>query len=79
MQKALGKLTLPDQFHLTLAEQGFEELPVRIHHAHAISQLPPIHKDPFDRLLIAQATTDGLTLISRGDVISRYGLETLLA
>jgi len=56
----------------TLLESGYEELPVVGHHAVAVASLPPIHKDPFDRLLIAQATVEGITLLTADSTIARY-------
>lgn len=55
-----------------LLESGYVELPITGIHAAATSTLPPIHKDPFDRLLLAQAMTEGLTLVTADKVLSRY-------
>ena len=55
-----------------LLENGYSELPVTGAHAVAVDLLPPIHKDPFDRLLIAQARVEGFTLLTADDVVSRY-------
>jgi PIN domain nuclease of toxin-antitoxin system len=51
---------------------GFEELPVFGEHAEAVTGLPPIHKDPFDRLLIAQAMVEGITLLTSDVVVAKY-------
>lgn len=51
---------------------GYAELPVHGSHAVAVDSLPPIHKDPFDRLLIAQAIVEGITLLTRDGTISKY-------
>jgi PIN domain nuclease of toxin-antitoxin system len=51
---------------------GFEELPVLGEHAETVSQLPPIHKDPFDRILIAQAMVEGITLLTSDKVVAQY-------
>jgi PIN domain nuclease of toxin-antitoxin system len=56
---------------------GFEELPVLARHAAAVSALPLHHRDPFDRLLIAQARTEGLALVTIDPAIRRYDVETL--
>jgi PIN domain nuclease of toxin-antitoxin system len=56
----------------TLLESGYEELPVKGNHAVAVSDLPMIHKDPFDRLLIAQAAVEGITLLTVDATIARY-------
>ena len=58
---------------------GFRELPVTHAHAMAAGRLPALHHDPFDRMLIAQATTDGLTLVTRDADIHRYDVDVLVA
>jgi PIN domain nuclease of toxin-antitoxin system len=55
-----------------LLEAGFEEFDIRGEHAIAVASLPPIHKDPFDRLLIAQAMVEGITLLTCDALIARY-------
>ena len=55
-----------------LLDNGYSELAVTAHHALATVTLPPIHKDPFDRLLIAQATVEGITLLTADATILRY-------
>ena len=55
-----------------LMDNGYVELPVRSEHAVAIDNLPSIHKDPFDRLLIAQATVEGVVLLTVDPVLARY-------
>ena len=55
-----------------LLENGYVELPVTGAHAAAVDLLPPIHKDPFDRILIAQAQLEGLTLLTADEVVARY-------
>ena len=55
-----------------LLEQGYTELPVIGAHAVAVDLLPPIHKDPFDRILVAQAQVEGITLLTADDVVARY-------
>ena len=54
-------------------EHGVLELPFRARHGVAVAELPDIHGDPFDRMLIAQARADGLTLITHDDTIAKYG------
>lgn len=75
----LGKLTLA----LPLAElvtaqvrrNGLELLPIRLEHILGLSALAPHHKDPFDRLLIVQAQTETMTLLSRDTVFGSYGVD----
>ena len=55
-----------------LLENGYAELPVMGAHAVAVDLLPPLHKDPFDRLLIAQARVEGLTLLTADRMVARY-------
>lgn len=55
-----------------LVDNGYVELDVTARHALATVSLPPIHKDPFDRLLIAQATVEGITLLTADATILRY-------
>ncbi|MBI5164923.1 MAG: type II toxin-antitoxin system VapC family toxin [Magnetospirillum sp.] len=55
-----------------LLDNGFEELPIRGEHAVAIEGLPPLHKDPFDRLLVAQAQVEGITLLTADPLVARY-------
>jgi len=56
----------------TLLESGYHELTVLGAHAIAVAALPHIHKDPFDRLLIAQAMVEGITLLTADSTIARY-------
>jgi PIN domain nuclease of toxin-antitoxin system len=56
----------------TLLNSGYEELPILGKHAVAVDGLPFIHKDPFDRLMIAQATIEGITLLTVDATIARY-------
>lgn len=56
----------------SLLDNGYEEVPVAGRHAVAVGLLPPLHKDPFDRMLIAQATVEGVTLMTADDLVRRY-------
>jgi PIN domain nuclease of toxin-antitoxin system len=53
-------------------ENGYEELPLLGHHVSVVDSLAPIHKDPFDRILIAQAMAEGITLLTSDATIARY-------
>lgn len=55
-----------------LLDNGYTELPVFSDHVVAIESLPPIHKDPFDRLLVAQATVEGITLLTADSLVAQY-------
>ncbi|SPA33743.1 putative toxin of a toxin/antitoxin system [Cupriavidus taiwanensis] len=59
-------------FRRGLLDNGYSELPIRSDHAVAFDCLPPIHKDPFDRLLVAQATVEGLTLLTSDPLVGQY-------
>ena len=55
-----------------LHDNGYKELPVTSEHAVAIDTLPPLHKDPFDRILVAQATIEGIPLLTADPVVAQY-------
>lgn len=79
IKKSLGRLTTTRSVVDAVTESGFEELPVRLIHARAIEELPLHHRDPFDRMLVAQAREEGLTLVSRDTLLSRYDVRLLRA
>ena len=62
----------PSLLRQALLEAGWRELPVQAHHVLAVGQLPPLHRDPFDRLLLAQAQADGLLLITADQQLAQY-------
>jgi len=55
-----------------LLDNGYSELPILSGHVVAIDSLPPIHKDPFDRLLVAQAVVEGITLLTADSMVVQY-------
>jgi PIN domain nuclease of toxin-antitoxin system len=55
-----------------LLDNGYAELPILSDHVVAIDSLPPVHKDPFDRLLVAQTTVEGITLLTADSVVAKY-------
>jgi len=69
----LGKLRLPPEFKEQLAAQSFESLPVTASHASQVSLLPSHHRDPFDRILVAQALVERLTLLTADEHVAAYG------
>jgi PIN domain nuclease of toxin-antitoxin system len=77
----IGKLDLGARFKTLFPAQlevnGFIELPVNIEHLYALERLPLHHRDPFDRLIIAQAQVEGLSLVSRDPHFDAYGLPLL--
>ena len=62
----------PSLLRQALLEAGWRELPVQAHHVLAVGQLPPLHRDSFDRLLLAQAQADGLLLITADQQLAQY-------
>ena len=78
IKKAIGKLNAPDDLAGMLAENQFLELPLRLAHAEQLARLPDIHQDPFDRMLVAQAMQENLTLVTHDPQLTRYPVETFL-
>lgn len=78
----LGRLTLPDEPRRYVPDRmrviGAEPLAVEHTHALAVAELPPLHRDPFDRLLVAQARDLHLRIVTVDEQIARYEVETLL-
>lgn len=79
IKQAIGKLGLPSDFHQVLDAQQFVDLPVTVAHAHALAELPPIHNDPFDRMLVAQAVHERMFVATRDPEIARYGVDVVAA
>lgn len=79
IKQALGKLILPADFRNVLEQQPFHSLAVTAEHAHAMEGLPFHHRDPFDRILIAQARSEGFTLVTGDPVFARYKTPRILA
>ncbi|MBN1426221.1 type II toxin-antitoxin system VapC family toxin [Candidatus Fermentibacteria bacterium] len=79
IKKALGKLDLPDEFEAVVSQEPFLHLEVSAAHAFMVGRLPPHHRDPFDRMLIAQALVEGLTLVTADPFIRKYEVPVLHA
>ena len=77
IKEALGKLRIAPDFYGVIQQQGFELLAVSADHAYAVGDLPMIHRDPFDRMLIAQARMEGLAVVTRDAVFRRYDVPVL--
>lgn len=75
----LGRLRPTRTVEQATAESGFLELPISFRHAQNGAELPMHHRDPFDRLLIAQAVIEELTLVTRDPVFGRYRVKTIQA
>jgi len=75
IKRGLGKKGFqfdPRVLRRAMLDDGYEELPVLGQHAVEVDMLPPIHKDPFDRILIAQAMVEGITFLTADAVIAQY-------
>jgi PIN domain nuclease of toxin-antitoxin system len=77
VKREVGKLDAPGAISAWIAEGGFAELAIEVDHAIASAELPKHHRDPFDRLLIAQARLEQLTLVTNDAEIAKYDVETL--
>ena len=76
IKKSLGRDDFrvePRVLRRALLDNGYVELPVTSEHAVNVDGLPPLHKDPFDRLLITQALVEGITLLTADAQLARYG------
>ena len=78
IKQALGKLRAPESVLDLLQEEGFDELAITARHAEAAASLPPLHPDPFDRMLVAQARLDRLTLVTHDEAIQAYEVDVLM-
>ena len=74
VKRSVGKLTIEDGWSRALTRLGFDALPVTSIHAEAVEHLPRHHRDPFDRLLVAQARTEDLELVSADARLAAYGV-----
>ena len=79
MKTALGRLRPTRTVEEAASDSGFVELPVTFRHAEWVTGLPPHHRDPFDRMLVAQAAVEELTLVTRDPVFARYGVGLIEA
>lgn len=77
LKRALGKLEAPRDLVQWLRRTAFQSLAIEIEHAVAAAELPRHHTDPFDRMLIAQAQLQGLTLVTRDSRIAEYSVALL--
>jgi PIN domain nuclease of toxin-antitoxin system len=77
IKRALGKLKVPDDLEKTLESNSFQQLPISLQHGLVAGALPRHHDDPFDRMLIAQAKTNQLTMITHDVRMEQYGVSIL--
>jgi len=79
IKQAIGKLVEPAGLPELIRDCGFQELPIRHEHAVTAGRLPMIHRDPFDRMLVAQAACEDLTLVTRDPHCQKYDVAILPA
>ncbi|WP_165074864.1 type II toxin-antitoxin system VapC family toxin [Paludisphaera rhizosphaerae] len=79
VKRALKKLSFEHDFEAVIALNNFLPLPITVHHTLALDKLPNHHRDPFDRILVAQALSGGFTLVTRDPDIPKYGVPVLAA
>ena len=77
IKEALGKLCIPPNFREVLEKENFENLPITSSHAHAVARLPAHHRDPFDRMLVAQALEESLNVVTHDRQIGLYDINIL--
>ncbi len=76
-KRQIGKLDVTGDLRSVLVRHGFEELAVTWEHALQVAALPLIHRDPFDRILAAQAMAENLTLVTADRALARYPIRTV--
>lgn len=78
IKKSLNKISLPNDFIPQLQENGFDLLDINYKHIVTLSKLPLIHRDPFDRMLIAQTIYEDLSLITSDSEIIKYDVQIII-
>lgn len=79
IKRALGKLRAPDDLVAQLRAAHFDTLDMTVEHALAVGALPDLHRDPFDRMLVAQARVETLTIVTLDPQVRRYDIPTFPA
>jgi PIN domain nuclease of toxin-antitoxin system len=74
---AVGKLKLPQSFEAGVVASRFDKLPITFRHAEFVATLPRHHNDPFDRMLVAQALCERLTLVTHDRRLAPYGIDVI--
>lgn len=77
IEEAAGRLELPGPLLEAAQAAGMEELAISARHAIRAAGLPPLHRDPFDRLLVGQAQEEGLVIVTRDPLIRQYAVAAL--
>lgn len=78
IKEAAGRLAAPSPVEEAAAAAGMVELPIRWPHTRRAAALPPLHRDPFDRMLVAQSLEEGLVLVTRDPLVRQYGAPSLV-
>ena len=79
IKQAKGMLEAPADLEVLVEDEGFTKLPISLFHGQQAGKLPEIHRDPFDRMLIAQAQAEGLELVTADGIIPQYGVRVVSA
>lgn len=79
IKKNKGLLVAPDNIDSIIEQEGFTKLPISLYHGESAGSLPLYHRDPFDRMLIAQAQAHGLQLMTADNEFSKYGISLINA
>ena len=79
IKASLGKIQIPNDFEAQRERCGFKPLVITIEHTQAVRDLPDHHRDPFDRLLVAQALSESLTLVTHDSAIWSYQVPVIRA
>jgi PIN domain nuclease of toxin-antitoxin system len=77
IRKSTGKLAAPEDLDAIVECEGFDKLPITLFHGDQAGLLPEHHKDPFDRMLVAQAQSDGLVIVTNDEKITQYNIRTM--
>lgn len=77
IKKTTGKLDAPDDIDTIVEDEGFSKLPITLYHGEIAGRLPLHHKDPFDRMLIAQAKIMELSLVTNDSKMQLYAVKTI--
>jgi PIN domain nuclease of toxin-antitoxin system len=77
IKKSTGKLVAPEDMDAIVECEGFDKLPITLFHGDQAGLLPDHHKDPFDRMLVAQAQSNGLVIVTNDEKITQYNIRTM--
>ena len=77
IKRSVGRLAVPEEYLSLLLGAGVQTLAISVQHAAAVEDLPPHHRDPFDRMLVAQAAIEGAALVSPDGALRPYGVALI--